>query len=173
MREHMDLPGGVPVERTITIDRPVQEMYQFWRRLDNLPKIMQHLESVDVLDEKRSRWKAQGPMKSSFEWHAEIISDVPDQHIEWKSVEDSEIKTAGGVYFSPAPGGRGTQIKVALSYVPPGGTAGANLAWLMGQEPSQQIAEDLRKFKQLMEAGEVATIEGQPSGASRPEKKEA
>jgi len=163
--QHLNMDGAVRVEKTVTIDRPVQDLYRFWRKLDNLPGIMPHLKTVAVVDDKRSRWVTKGPMGTSFEWVAEIVYEKENERIDWKSVGGSEITAAGSVYFKKAPGDRGTEVKIVLSYLPPGGSLGAMAAKLTWEEPSRQIMEDLRKFKQLMETGEIATIEGQSAGA--------
>jgi len=150
-------------ERGITVERPVEEMYRFWRDFRNLPRIMSHLESVEVLDEKRSRWVATAPCGRTVEWDAEIITEEPNALIGWRSLEGAEIANAGSVRFEPAPGGRGTEIHVSLAYDPPLGRAGAALATLFGEEPGQQVREDLRHFKQMVETGEIAAG-GWPSG---------
>ncbi|HXI14194.1 MAG TPA: SRPBCC family protein [Thermoanaerobaculia bacterium] len=155
---------GIRVEKTITIGKPAAELFRYWRQLSNLPRFMEHLESVTVLDSKRSHWVAKGPVGTSVEWDAEINNEVPDQMIAWKSIEGAEVDNAGSVHFTAAPGGRGTEVKVLLRYDPPGGKLGAAFARLFGEEPSQQIREDLRRFKRLMETGEIPTTEGQTSG---------
>jgi len=127
---------------------------------------MRHLESVEDLGGGRSRWVAAGPAGMRVEWEAEIINDVPNETIAWRSVEGSQIDNAGAVRFQPAPGDRGTEIRVTLEYNPPFGKPGALIAKLFGEEPQVQIDEDLRRFKQLIEAGEFPTIEGQPTGKS-------
>jgi uncharacterized membrane protein len=125
---------------------------------------MNHLESVRVCDEKRSHWVAKGPLGVRVEWDAEIITERPNELIGWRSLPGSEVDTAGSVHFTPAPGGRGTEVRVVLKYDPPGGKVGATLAKLFGRSGSQEIQEDLRHFKEIMEAGEVPTTQGQPSG---------
>jgi uncharacterized membrane protein len=158
--------GGQRIEvvKTLTINRPPEELYRFWRNFENLPTIMQHLESVTVQDNKRSHWVVKGPGGKRLEWDAEIVNDKPGQLIAWQSCKGSDVDHWGVVRFVPAPGGRGTHVTVELEYEPIGGAFGVTVAKLFGEEPGQQIAEDLRRFKQLMEVGEVPTTEGQPRG---------
>lgn len=125
---------------------------------------MKHLKSVKVYDEKRSHWVATAPMGASVEWDADIINDQPNKLIAWASVEGADVDNSGFVRFTPAPANRGTEVKVVIEYNPPGGAVTAAIAKLFGEEPEQQIGDDLRRFKMLMEAGEIATTEGQPSG---------
>ena len=148
---------AVKVERAVTIARPRHELYAFWRDFTNLSQFMEHLESVRVDSPTRSHWKAKAPAGSTVEWDAEIVNDVPDEVIAWKSVGDPEVANAGAVNFSDAPGGRGTIVKVTLDYEPPGGKLGAIVARLFGEDPDRQVREDLRKFKQLMETGAITT----------------
>jgi uncharacterized membrane protein len=161
------LPGpqhGVRVQQSITINRPPEECYRFWRDLERLPTFMQHLESVKVLDERRSHWCAKGPAGTKLEWDAELTEDQPGQLLGWRSVKGADVENAGTVRFTPAPGGAGTIVQVQMRYQPPAGRAGALIARLMGEEPSLQIKQDLRRFKQLIETGEIPTTKGQPSG---------
>jgi len=154
---------GVKICESVTINRPAAEIYRFWRDLSNLPRVMRHLESVRV-DGERSHWVAHGPLGHRVEWDAEIINDRPNELIAWRSLEGSEVGTAGSVHFVAAPGGRGTEVHVTLKYDPPLGKLGSWAAWLLGEEPSLQVREDLLRLKQLLEAGEIATTTGQPSG---------
>lgn len=156
--------GEVLVDKCITVNRPADECYRFWREFENLPRFMRHLESVQTTSENRSHWVATGPAGSSIEWDAEVTAEEPGQFIAWHSMEGAEVENAGIVRFERAPGGRGAIVRVELQYRPPGGEAGALVAKLFGEEPSQQIDEDLRRFKQLIETGEIPTIIGQPSG---------
>ena len=159
--------SGVKVERSFTINAPVEKIYSFWRKFENLPRFMLHLESVTETDQMRSHWVAKAPLGTTVEWDAEIVSDVPNNMISWRSVADSQINNAGSVWFKQAPGGRGTTVKVNLNYEPPAGKIGAAIAWLTGEEPSVQVQEDLRRFKQLMETDENATIKGQSTGRAK------
>lgn len=156
----------VRVEKHVTIGRPAAELYGYWRKLENLPKVMSHLESVEELDETRSHWVAKAPAGRSVEWDAEIVQDLENERISWKALEGSDIENAGSVAFKELPHGRGTELSVVLAYEPPLGKVGATLARLLGEEPHRQLQDDLRRFKQLMETGEVATVDGQTSGRS-------
>jgi uncharacterized membrane protein len=155
---------GVHVEESFTINRRPDELYAFWRKFDQLPAFMRHLVSVTPLDDRRSHWVARAPAGRTVEWDAEIINEIPNELIGWRTVDGADVVSAGSVHFKPAPGYRGTEVRVRLQYAPPAGKLGAGIAWLLGREPSQTIKEDLRRFKQLVEAGEVATTEGQPRG---------
>jgi len=160
-----DVHRGVKVTRTATVRRSPEECYRYWRDLENLPRFMTHLISVQVVDERRSHWVAKAPAPwGQVEWDAEIIADTPNQLISWRSLRDADIDNAGSVRFRPAPGGRGTEVTVELNYEPPGGHLGITLARLLGEEPRQQVEDDLRHFKQIMETGEIPTVAGQPSG---------
>jgi uncharacterized membrane protein len=147
---------GIKLEESITIGRPAEELFQFWRKLDNLPRVMRHVASVEQISPTRSRWRAQGLM-GEVEWEAEIIEERKNEMISWRSVEGSTVGTAGSVHFRPAPADRGTEVRVVLSYNPPAGRAGHTLAWLAGRDPATQVREDLRNFKRLMETGAPAT----------------
>ena len=151
---------GVRVERVETINRSVEEVYRFWRNFENFPRFMRHLESVQVLDERRSRWRAKAPAGMTVEWDAEIVQERENEWIAWRSIEGSQIDNSGSVRFQRAPGARGTEVRVQLQYSPPAGALGRGVAWLFGEEPAQQIKEDLRRFKQLMETGEVPLSDG-------------
>jgi len=145
---------GIHVRETIRLERPRHEVYAFWRHLENLPRFMEHLQSVTDLGGGRSQWVATGPGGTAVEWDAEIVNEVEDEVIGWKSVPGSDIATAGSVRFTPARQGRCTQVSVHLQYAAPGGGAGRLLALLLGRDPAHMIREDLRRFKQLLEAGE-------------------
>jgi uncharacterized membrane protein len=155
---------GIHVVKTVTVDRPVEEVYHFWRNFENLPRFMKHLEAVRVKDSVHSHWVAKAPMGANVEWDAEIINEIPYEVIGWRSMANADIANAGSVRFSPAPGGQGTEVRVTLEYVPPAGIVGMAIAKLLGEEPSIQIEEDLNRFKQLMETGEVTTTDEQTSG---------
>ncbi|MGH9406429.1 MAG: SRPBCC family protein [Terriglobia bacterium] len=166
-RPNVSVPyrAGIRVDECVTIHKPPEELYKFWRDFENLPYFMEHLASVTTIDEKRSHWIAKAPRGKHVEWDAEIINDVPGKLIGWRSVGESEIDTAGSVHFSEAPGGRGTEVKVELQYLPPAGPVGAVFAKLFGEEPELQVREDLRHLKQTVEAGEIPTTQGQPMGS--------
>jgi uncharacterized membrane protein len=158
--------GGVEVEQTMTVYRPREEVYSFWRDFEILPRFMQHLESVEVIEENRSRWVAKGPLDSRIDWIAETVEDRPNELIAWRSLPGSEIENSGIVRFKDAPGKRGTEVYIQLQYDPPAGSASAAIARLFGEEPSRQVMDDLRRFKQMIETGETATVFGQTSGRS-------
>lgn len=156
--------AGIQVERTMTVNKPRPEVYQFWRNFENFPSFMQHLKSVQVLDERRSRWEAKAPFDRTVEWEAEIYEEVENERIAWRSLPGSQVENRGIVEFRDAPGGRGTEVHVSLKYNPPGGSASAAIAYLFGEAPAQQVRDDLRRFKQVIETGVVATVTGQTSG---------
>jgi uncharacterized membrane protein len=161
---------SIKVEKSVTINKSPEELYRYWRNLENLPSIMNHLEEVRVIDHNLSHWVAKAPAGRRVEWDAEIIVEKENEVIAWRSLE-GDIPNAGSVHFEKAPDGRGTLVKVVLAYDAPGGQLGYILAKLFGEEPGQQVEDDLRRFKQVMEAGEIPSIEGQSSG--RPEAKPA
>jgi uncharacterized membrane protein len=144
--------AGVNVEESVVIGRPVEELYRFWRNLENLPRFMRHLESVERITDTLSRWRAHAPGGTIVEWTAEIINEVPSKLIGWRSIEGSEVVSAGSVNFDSA-GPAQTRMRVRLQYSPPGGKIGAALARLVGRDAATEIREDLRRFKQLIEAG--------------------
>jgi uncharacterized membrane protein len=146
---------GVHVRESIRLEVPVADVYRFWRRLENLPRFMTHLERVTEGPDGRSRWIAKGPAGLAVEWEAGIINEVENKLLSWRSLPGSDVATAGSVKFDAARAGRVTQVSVHLQYAPPAGKAGALVASLFGREPSQTIREDLRHFKQLLEAGEI------------------
>jgi uncharacterized membrane protein len=147
---------GVHVRESIRLECPVDDVYRYWRRLGNLPQFMAHLDRVTETSDSQSHWVARGPAGLAIEWDAEIINELENKLIGWRSVPGSDIVTAGSVNFDAVRGGRVCQVSVHLQYAPPAGKAGAFLASLFGREPSQTIREDLRRFKQLLEAGEIA-----------------
>jgi uncharacterized membrane protein len=155
---------GIKVEKSIMINKPPEELYRFWRNFENLPRFMNHLESVTPLGDDRSHWVAKAPAGTRVEWDAEVYNEKEDELIAWRSLQNADVNNAGSVRFRRAPHGRGTEVKVVLNYEPPGGKIGAAVAKLFGEEPGQQVEEDLHRFKQLMEAGEVPTTVGQSSG---------
>jgi uncharacterized membrane protein len=146
---------GIAHVKSTTINRPPEEVYHFWRNFENLPRFMTHLESVHVMDERRSHWVAKAPVGTTVQWDAEITEDRPNELIAWRSLEGADVENSGSVRFATAPGGRGTEVKVSLLYNPPGGSLGAGIAKLFGEEPEQQIKGDLHRLKQVMETGEV------------------
>jgi uncharacterized membrane protein len=151
---------SIPVERSITVWRQPEEVYNFWHNFENLPRFMNHLDAVQTIDARRSHWVAKGPAGRKVEWDAEIIDDRPNELISWRSIEGSDVWTAGTVRFVRSPDGQGTEVHVHLHYAPPGGVLGMTVAKLFGEEPSMQLKEDLLRFKQVMEVGEVVRSEG-------------
>lgn len=154
----------IKVEKTVTINRSSEDLYNFWRNLANLPTFTKNLKSITVIDAKRSHWIANAPLGMSVKWDAEIILDRENYLIGWASTANADIDNAGFVRFKPATGGRGTEVKVVMEYNILGGAITAAIAKLLGEEPENQIGEDLHRFKQFMETGEIATTEGQSSG---------
>lgn len=154
----------VHIETSIAIDKSPEELYTFWRDFKNLPVFMKNLESVEEFDRWTSHWVAKGIRGSRVEWDAEIYNEKENELIAWRSLEDADVVNAGSVRFQKGPGGHGTYVRVTVNYNPPAGKLGATVAQLLGGEPKQLIKEDLRRLKQIMEAGEIATIAGQTSG---------
>ena len=149
---------GVKVERSLQINRPADELFRYWRKLENLPKIMDHLVSVSELDGKRSHWVAKGLLGSTVEWDAEIHNEREGELIAWRSLPGAQVDTAGSVHFEQSENGRGTTVRVSLKYDPPGGKVGATIAQLLCDGVEQHLHEDLQRFKQAMEAaGAVAS----------------
>lgn len=151
-------------ERALTILRPRHEVYAFWRNLENLPQFMEHLESVTVMSDGRSHWVTRAPIGKPVSWDAEITEDIEDRVIAWRSLPESAIKTSGQVQFSDAPEGRGTVVRARIHYSAPGGKIAQEISRFFGESAEQQLREDLRRFKQVMEAGETPTTKGQPHG---------
>jgi len=156
---------GTKVEHAITVNKPASEAYRFWRDLENLPRFMTHLIDVDTTTDGRSHWIARGPLGLKVEWDAEIITDQPNKVIAWQSLDNADVDTAGSVHFTELPHNRGTEVRVTLKYDPPAGKVGTAIAKLVGMSPEAQIRADMRHFKELLEAGEIPTISGQPHGA--------
>jgi uncharacterized membrane protein len=152
--------GHTRVKNSIVVNSSPAELYQFWHDFENLPRFMKHLESVRVTGAGRSHWVAKAPGGTTVEWDAEVTEDRPNELIAWRSTENADVYNSGSVRFEPAPGGRGTMVKVELSYDPPGGVLGKVVAKLSGEEPGQQIYDDLRNFKQVLETGEVVVSDG-------------
>ena len=161
---------GIQVQRSVTVNKPRDELFRIWRNFENLPRFMTHLNRVDV-DEStggtRSHWVAKAPFGREVEWDSEVTEERENEYIAWKSLPGSVVESMGAVEFREDPGGRGTIVSVNMEYHPPAGSMGAAIAKLLGEEPATQIREDLRHFKQYMETGEIASVEGQPSGRSK------
>jgi uncharacterized membrane protein len=166
-REHVRSRAQVDIVQSFLIDRRAEELYKFWRNFENLPGVMSHLQSVEVTDDRHSHWRADAPALYGgyIEWDAEIITDEPNRRLAWRSLSGSQIQHEGAIEFQKAPGDRGTLVRVTMHYSPPAGQAGRLLAKLFGDSPEQQIREDLRRFKRLMEVGETPTTEGQTHGS--------
>lgn len=162
--EAVGINKALRVEKTVTINRSVEELYNYWRNFEQLPGFMKHIQSITVVDLRRSHWVAKAPLEQSIEWDADIIDDRPNELIAWASVEGADVDHSGFVRFKPASADRGTEVKVVTEYNPPGGAVGVAFAKLFGEAPEQQIGDELNRFKQLMETGEIATTEGQSSG---------
>ena len=158
--------SALELTAAITVLKPPQEVYDFWRGLERLPTFMHHLRSVEWTGEGRTRWTANAPVKKQVVWDAELVEDVPGEVIAWRSLPGADVANEGSVRFTPAPGDRGTEVRVRLRYDLPGGRAGALVARVLGEEPHQQVEDDLRRFKQVLETGEVVRSEGTPEGSS-------
>lgn len=163
---------GIKVVKAVTVRRPAEELYAFWRDLSNLPKIIRHPVEITTLSLTESHWAVSAPGKEPVEWDALVINDEPGRLIAWRSREGADVPNAGTVRFQPAPGDEGTEVVVKLEYDPPGGKLGALVAKLTGEEAGQQVADALRRFKALFEAGEIPTTDGQPVGAPQNRRKE-
>jgi uncharacterized membrane protein len=148
----------------VTIRHPIEVVYGFWRDFTNLPSFMNHLEAVEPSGDGRWHWTANAPAGTTVDWDAEIVEDVLNRRIAWASLEGAKVENSGSVSFTPAPGDRGTEVRVELTYDPPGGALGKVVAKLLGEEPQQQVSDDLRRLKQVLETGQVVLSEGSPEG---------
>lgn len=158
---------GIHVEESVTIQKPASEIYRQWSDVENLGHILSHVEKVEKLPDGRSRWTAKGPANTKVEWDAETVQDIENERITWRSAPGADVPNEGSVWFQERSGGRGTEVHVSLMYHPPGGALAAGLASLFGEEPHQQIADDLRSFKRKLEAGEsIGDAHKNPSGRS-------
>lgn len=157
-------PVDVQMHATTTVNKGREEVYEFWRGLERLPSFMTHVEEVTWLDHSTTHWKVRAPLGRSVEWDARITEDVRGERLSWRSIDGADVENEGTVVFRPAPGGRGTEVHVTLRYRAPGGKLGALIARLAGEDPHQQVQDDLRRFKQVMETGEVVRSAGAPSG---------
>jgi uncharacterized membrane protein len=168
-------PGGSSnrVNKSIVINSSPEELYQFWHNFENLPRFMHHLESVRVTGDGRSHWVATAPAGTTVEWDAEITEDRPNELIAWRSLEGADVYNRGSVRFEQAAGGRGSIVHVEIDYDPPGGKLGAAVAKLFGEDPEQQVGSDLRRFKQVIETGEVVVSEGTVRGTGATEQRPA
>jgi uncharacterized membrane protein len=156
---------GCKVEKSITVQRPAGDLYRWWRQLDQLPQVMRHVASVKEIDERHSHWTARGPFGATIEWDAQIINEREPEMIAWRSLPGSQVDTAGSIHFKTLPADRGTEVTVSVKYDPPGGKLTAAVAEFLGAGLDERIQQDLRRWKQLIETGEISTIEGQPRGS--------
>lgn len=156
--------GVISARTSATVNRPPEDVYRAWRDFEQLPRYMSHLESVQVNDDRLSHWVAKGPAGTRVEWDAEVVDDVPNQLIAWRSLENADVPNSGSVRFVEAPGDRGTEVTLQIRYEPPAGAVGAAVARLFGEDPLQQAKDDLRRFKQVVETGEVMRSDGTPEG---------
>ncbi len=163
--------GRRQVTKTLTIASAESELFSYWRDFERLPAFMDHLESVTVSDGKRSHWVARAPAGRIVEWDAELVDDIAPERISWRTLPGASVDHEGEITFKAAPGNRGTEVCVRLTYTPPAGAAGVAIARMFGEEPGQQLDEDLYRFKQLMETGSIPTTEGQPVGGRQLEKR--
>jgi uncharacterized membrane protein len=163
----LPLLGGIRIRKSMTILSDPNTLYGFWRVLENLPRFMKNVESVREEEGGRSHWVVRAPAGRTVAWDAVIIEERPAELLSWRSEAGADIENAGSVRFRPAPEGRGTEVTVRLSYNPPAGKAGAAIAKIFGKEPEQQVREDLRRFKELIETGEIPTNEMRPTGAEK------
>jgi uncharacterized membrane protein len=166
-RAKIGVPGnrGIKVVQAVTIRKPAAELYAFWRDIPNLMQVINHPVAITAPSADESHWSVSAPAGKRVEWDAIIINDVTDRLIAWRSREDADVQNAGSVRFEDAPGDEGTEVTVALEYNPPGGRLGALMAKLTRDSAGSQVYDALRRFKALMEAGEIPTIKGQPVGS--------
>jgi uncharacterized membrane protein len=158
---------GMDVKATITIKRTPEDLYQVWRNFSNLPRFMKHLEDVQVTGDRRSHWQAKAPANTTIEWDAEITQDQPNALIAWRSLPGAMVATTGEVRFVAAPRDRGTEVRVEMRYEPPAGPLGAVIARLFGENPQHQVSSDLRRFKQIMETGEITQSAASVKGGGK------
>jgi uncharacterized membrane protein len=159
-RESASIPyqTGVKVEEAVTVAKPAEELYQFWKNPENLSRFMTHVESVTWAGHNRSHWIARGPIGTTIEWDAEIINDQPNRLIGWRSSPEAQVRNAGSVSFRPFEDGQRTEVKLSMEYQPAGGPLGAGIAAILGEDPAGRVREDLQRFKQLMESGNPAGL---------------
>jgi uncharacterized membrane protein len=155
---------AVKIERTVMVNRPAADLYAFWRNPTNVRRIVDFVESVETLGERRARWRARGPAGVTIEWDSEVINDIPNELIAWKSIGDADIPNAGSIHFRRAPHARGTEVRLIVEYEPPAGHLGAWIAKLMKENPDEQVQSALRRLRQVAESGDVLTTERQASG---------
>jgi uncharacterized membrane protein len=154
-----DKVEGIKIEKSVVIRRSPEELYRFWRNFENLPRVMSHLKKVTMTHGKRSHWEAKGPAGTTVQWDAELIDDKENEMISWKALEKADVPNTGSVHFIRIPGDMATEVRVMIQYDPPAGKLGAAIARLLGEDPSQQVEEDLRRFKEVMEKEGGAAFE--------------
>ena len=149
--DHVSVPygKGIRVEESVNVNATPADLFQFWRNFENLPKFMSHLQSVDIIDSRRSKWRTKGPAGVNIEWEAEVINEVPNELIGWRSIDGSTVNHAGSVHFTASD--RGTEVRVIMRYDPPAHSLGAKISQMLGEDPATQVREDLNEFKQLIE----------------------
>jgi uncharacterized membrane protein len=157
---------GIHVVRSVTINRPVEELYSFWRDPNNLERILKYVDSVQMMGDNRATWTLKLPGGGTTQFNAELYTDTPNEVISWRSLEGADVKNAWSVRFRPAPSGRGTEVQLTIEFTPPGGALGRTVANMFGEVPGQYFAQYLREFKQMMETGEKTTNAG-PSGRQK------
>jgi uncharacterized membrane protein len=155
---------GIRVDRSITINASRDAVYSFWRKLDNLPRFMKHVNCIRKMDDTHSHWIVEGPAGQKVEWDAEIINEIPGELLAWRSLPGASVDNAGSVRFEHATAGRGTKVTVSLQYDPPAGQIGAMIAKWFGKEPEKDVELELHRLKNIIEAGEIPTSQGQPAG---------
>jgi uncharacterized membrane protein len=156
--------GAIRMTRSVVVNCPPHELYAFWHAFENFPRFMYHVKSVRTTGPGMSHWIVNGPAGSSVEWDSRITADTPNELIAWQSLEGADVDNSGVVRFEPRPGNRGTIVRVDLEYRPPGGRAGKLAATLFNESPEQQIYDDLHRFKQIVETGEIVLSDGSPGG---------
>jgi len=159
--------GPEVITKAIVVNRSAEEIYQFWREMTNFPRFMYHVQSVRETGPNRSHWIANAPAGRVVEWESEIVEDVPNERIAWRSLPGAQVPNAGAVTFERRTGNRGTIVRVEVEFAPPGGPAAVGLAKLFNESPEQQIYDDLRRLKQILETGEVLRSDGSPNGAGQ------
>jgi uncharacterized membrane protein len=157
-------PGPLQVKASVTVRCSPQEVYELWRDFERLPEFMGHLRSVSVDGEGRSTWTANAPIKKQVTWQAELTGDDPGRRISWKSLPGADVANSGTVHFAETPDGSGTEVRVSLHYDVPGGAVGRAVARLWGEEPVQQVHDDLRRLKAILETGDVVRSDALPDG---------
>ncbi len=155
---------GVHVKKSVTIAKPIEEVFRFWDDVENLPRFMTHIISVTTTGESRSHWIAEAPLGLQVEWDAEVFNRVPNELIAWQSLPGGAVQSVGSIRFAEQPNGRGTSVTLNMKYNPTGGKVTDAIAGLFGRDLASEIDGDLRNFKRLLEAGELPTVDGQTHG---------